>query len=167
MDEPSTDWDSIVYAYSTVLTSPDSWAGRATPNDHRATGEYGARVGYASGLSGGYVTYRRWADSQVYFDGWSHTGAEEDRAPAMPGSAFTATLLAGCSSLRLHLEYRSDVKIVMYDGAGRVVEPVFNGTLEPGPHRLSLPTDQLAQGVYFLSLALDGRTTAAKFIRLH
>ncbi|MEO0079455.1 MAG: hypothetical protein ABIK44_02100 [candidate division WOR-3 bacterium] len=161
MDEPTTSWDTLVYAYATA-SNPTSWAGRATPNDFRITGEFGAGVDYCDiiGGGGGYVAYRHYAEREIYFDGWNWTGLEE-KGLSQRGPRASAFFNSG---VRLHLTGTTRVSAALYDNTGRLVRTVFEGLLGAGDH--NLPVTGVAPGVYFVRLNLDGIGSTTKLIRL-
>ncbi len=59
------------------------------------------------------------------------------------------------------LEHRSDVELVIRDRLGKVVRRVFGARLDPGRHRYSVSTADLAPGVYF-SVLSAGRTVKVR-----
>ncbi len=63
-------------------------------------------------------------------------------------------------ALSFSLSKDSDVKIQLYDAAGREVKSLFDGHLTRGKHELSFDCDSIAQGVYFLrvSAGMESRT---------
>ncbi len=168
MPENTTGWDTLVYAFARP-TSPTNWEARATPNDFRITGEFGGRVDYSSEIyGGGYIAYRKHGDKKIYFDGWNWTGVEEGEKPAAPRNenTRTATLLCEDAALNLNLPHSTTVRAILYDGTGRVVREVFNGTLGAGNHRVPIRTENLAQGIYFLNLDLNNKSQTTKLVRL-
>jgi flagellar hook assembly protein FlgD len=71
--------------------------------------------------------------------------------------------------LRFGLAAGADVRLVVYDRAGREVRRLLDGRLESGEHRLTwngldAQGRRLAQGVYFVRLAIDGRTSRQKLV---
>jgi len=165
MREPTTNWDTLVYAY-TRGTDPTSWLGRATPNDFRITGEFGGLVDYSSALGsgGGYVVYRKYDDTGVYFDGWIWTSGVEQPGGAPRATAIASTFRTG-GPLRLHLASAGHVHAELCDGAGRVLATLYNGMLPAGDHHLPV-AGRVPQGVYFLRLDLDGVASTMKLVQL-
>ena len=167
MNEPSESWDTLVYAYSRPA-SPDTWVDRATHNEHRATGEFGARVDRSSQTQGAYIAYREYAANDVWFDGFNPTGVGEGTRPGAPSAPRIEmpTLLSGDASLNLMLPRSGRVEATLYDGTGRVVRRLFDGTLEGGHHQLPVGAAGLNEGIYFLHLSLDGEKQTTKLVRL-
>jgi hypothetical protein len=163
-DEPTTNWDTLFYAFSRP-TSPTTWEDRATPNDHRITGEYAGQVDYSSALNGGYVTYREYALNNIWFDGWNWTGVSEKPGAAKPGTGMT-TLVGREGTLNLSLPAAARVRATLLDGTGRFAGTVFDGRLDAGEHRLPIRTANLTQGIYFLSLDINGRTHTTKLVHV-
>ena len=166
MHEPSADWDTIVYAYTTTA-DPTSWQERATPNDFRQTSEYGAAVDRSNIVAGGVVVYRLYAASDIYIDGYNTIGVAEGERPAagQPTPVRVATLLGPDSGVRLSLARAARVSALLRDGTGRVVERVHEGLLETGEHALPLGQG-LSAGIYFLDLSIDGERQTTKLVRL-
>ncbi len=168
MHEPTTSWDTVVYAW-TRPTDPTTWEGRDTPNNHRQTGEFGAKVDRSDELQGGYIVYRHYAETEVYADGWNFpSGLAEGEEPT-PGErnvVRVATLLGRDAGISLSLARSARVTARLRDGTGRVIQHVHDGFLDSGRHRLPIDTRKLSAGIYFLELELDGERQTAKLIRL-
>lgn len=84
---------------------------------------------------------------------------------------------SGLIKSSLHLEITGDdvyfsvphtdeVRLDLYDAAGRRLSALYHGVLPAGDHNLRLPTD-LAQGVYFIRLNTSGESLAIKFVVLN
>ena len=165
--EPTESWDTLVYAYAQSAT-PTEWTGRGVPNDHRITGEYAANVDYSVKNLGGYVAYREFAAEQIWFDGYAYTDVEQDtRAVGTPADARVGTFVGNEGAISFNLPNASNVRAVLYDGAGRVAGRVFDGRLDAGEHRLPIPSRNLAEGVYFLNLDINGKAHTAKLVQVH
>jgi hypothetical protein len=50
------------------------------------------------------------------------------------------------------------------DLAGRKVQTILNTTLAAGPHEATIAGDLLNEGIYFLKLTINGKTTIAKAV---
>jgi hypothetical protein len=161
MPETTTSWDTIVYAYA-YASAPDTWVGRGELNDYRNTGEASHDLGYSSTCNGGFVTYRQYGASNVWFDGYDFTGVAASPTP-VPSRCVTPVLGGGAN---LTLANRARVTATLYDQNGRKAGELFNGMLDAGEHRLNPPQGGLARGVYFLRVAVDGRVGTAKLVRL-
>ena len=159
MPETTTAWDTIVYAYTTA-GDPTSWAGRGTYNDHRNTDEASHDLGYSSLDTGGFITYRQYGASNVWFDGSNnYTGIGARPTPVLPRGV---TAVFG-GEANLTLPKRSRVNASVYDQGGRLVRELINGTLEAGRHRLN---PGVIGGVCFLRVTVDGRVETVKLVRL-
>ncbi|MFO7651524.1 MAG: hypothetical protein R6X13_09335 [bacterium] len=156
---PEVSWDSIVYAFAGA-TSPNDWTGRGTHNDHRATGEFGATVGVSSQTGGGFIAYREWASSRIWFDGWDFTGVAELPNPARPTDRVVMPL--GGREVRLSLGSPARVRATVVDASGRTRSLIHDGALAAGDHRLGVPA--LARGVYFVNLDVAGARHQGKLI---
>jgi hypothetical protein len=160
---PEGSWDTLVYAF-TRATDPTTWEDRGTHNDHRITGEFGCQIDYSSMNMGGYIVYREYAGTNIWFDGYT-TGMEEKGMPGQPGvRAGVATLLGRNPAFNLELDRPTAVTAAIHDGTGRMLKDVYSGTLSKGHHRVPISTAGLSQGVYFLNIDLDGSTQTAKLI---
>jgi hypothetical protein len=158
MPETTTSWDTIVYAYA-YASDPATWDDRNVLNDYRNTGEVSHDVGYSNLTSGGFITYREYGSANVWFDGFSFTGVSAEPKPLAPGRL--TTVFGGVANLVL--PRRSPVKAAVYDQGGRLVRELFNGTMEPGQHRLDAGA---ADGVSFLRVTVGGQTETAKLVSL-
>ena len=159
MPETTTAWDTIVYAYTTA-SDPTDWVGRGEYNDYRNTGEASHDLGSSSLDTGGFIAYRQYGASNVWFDGWSnYTGIGAGPTPVQPRGL--TTVFGG--EVNLTLPKRSRVNASVYDQDGRLVCKLINGTLEAGKHRLN---PGVIGGVCFLRVTVDGRVETAKLVRL-
>ncbi|MBM3332727.1 hypothetical protein FJY68_12925 [candidate division WOR-3 bacterium] len=158
MPETTTSWDTIVYAF-TRASDPTSWASRGEYNDHRNTGEVSHDIGSSSLTLGGFIAYRQYASGKVWFDGYDFAGVSAGSTPLQP-DRMTAVFGGG---VNLSLSARSRVHAAVYDQGGRLVRRLFNGTMEPGRHRLAPGT---ANGVCFLRLTVNGQTETTKLVQL-
>jgi len=62
----------------------------------------------------------------------------------------------------------SRVKIEIYDVSGRLAKELFSGNVTPGSHSLPLSLGQLNNGLYFLTLKVDGELICSeKFVVFH
>jgi hypothetical protein len=158
MPETTTSWDTIVYAF-TRAGDPTNWESRGEYNDYRNTGEVSHDIGSSSLTSGGFITYRQYGSSNVWFDGFDFTGIGAGPAPAQPRRM--TTVFGG--GVNLTLPRRSRVSASVYDQDGRLVREFFDGALEAGQHRLD---PGVKSGVSFLRVAIDGKVETAKLVRL-
>jgi subtilisin-like proprotein convertase family protein len=58
--------------------------------------------------------------------------------------------------INFNISRQSEVKIIMYDILGREVRSIVNGKFAPGKYDLYLNANDLASGVYFYTMFLDG-----------
>jgi len=161
MPENTTSFDSIVYAMATPA-APTNWLNRDVHNDYRATGEFGAQVDNSSKTSGGFIVYRQFATRRVWFDGYNFTGVEEGAKPEPV--AGRVALPFGRNEVRFSLDQPTPVRATVYDGTGREVGLVHDGTLGAGEHRLTVPTAGLAHGIYFINVDIAGARQTAKLV---
>ncbi len=161
---PEGSWDTLVYAF-TRSADPTTWEDRGTHNDHRITGEYGCQIDYSSLNGGGYIVYREYAGTNVWFDGFT-TGVTEGKTPVTPAATGLPTLLGRDGALNLNLPSSARVKAQLLDGTGRLVETVYDGRLDAGAHRLPVRTSGIGEGVYFLNLDINGQAQSAKLVHV-
>ncbi len=157
MPEPTASFDSIVYAFA-YDDSMSNWVGRGVYNDHRATGEFGGAIGISSQTGGGFIAYREYASTRIWFDGWSFTGVAQDPATELPDGRMSAPF--GARRIRLGLDRAAPVRATVTDAAGRTRTVLHDGILPAGNHTLSLPA--LRRGVYFVTVDIAGRRERAK-----
>ena len=65
---------------------------------------------------------------------------------------------AGEATVRFRLDAPATVRLVVYDGLGREVGRLVDGTRSAGDHTARLDTEALVPGVYHVRLDADGRT---------
>ncbi|MDP8206596.1 MAG: S8/S53 family peptidase [Candidatus Electryonea clarkiae] len=66
------------------------------------------------------------------------------------------------TNLKIHVPYKSDVKLDIYDILGRQVTTLINRSLSPGTHSIKWDADNLAAGVYFAILESPGKSMVKK-----
>lgn len=158
MPETTSSFDSIVYAWSN--NDLINWYGRGVYNDYRATSEFGATVGSSVLTGGGFIVYRQYASSRIWFDGWYSTGQAE--APGSGGPAGCLSVPFGRGRLRLSLERSAPVRAVLADAAGRQQAVLFDGMLAAGEHSFAVPTP--GRGVYFVGVDIAGERQRVKLV---
>jgi hypothetical protein len=101
------------------------------------------------------------------------TGVAEERfGPAGIGTARFSVWpnpARGLARVRFGLARAADVRLSVYDRAGREVRRLLDGRIEAGEHRVSWDRrdaegSKLAQGVYFVRLAVDGEPHRQKLV---
>ncbi|MBN2380030.1 hypothetical protein JXM67_09545 [candidate division WOR-3 bacterium] len=70
--------------------------------------------------------------------------------------------LAGYTELAL--SKASDVELTLYDALGRYISNLYCGNLPAGNHRISIPTDELSTGTYFIRAACGSKIHIAKLL---
>ena len=163
MHEPTRNWDTLVYAFCRP-ESPTTWEQRGSLNNFRASRHIGAAAEYSPMHLGGCVAYVNYAGNRLYFDAYGFTGIEDEQPVPTGQSPFDVRLVG--SELRLVLANGCRVTATMLDGVGRFVSRPFDGRLDAGPHRLSLPVEELAGGCYFIRVNAAGATRTVKAVRL-
>lgn len=85
----------------------------------------------------------------------------EDRVAGLAG--FDLNVLLSTSrdhnaTISYTLPRRSDVRITLHDALGREVQVLQEGEVEKGRHQFVIANESLAQGVYFVHLAAEGKS---------
>lgn len=70
------------------------------------------------------------------------------------------------TSIRFSLPAKSDVKLEIFDIAGRKICDVVNGVLEAGEHQVNFRMDNLASGIYIYRLKANNFVDSKKMILL-
>lgn len=161
MPEATTGFDSLVYAFSRP-TSPSNWEQRDVHNDHRITGEFGGQTDASSRNAGAFIAYRQYGNRRIWFDGYNFTGVAEGVKPVPVAEPVRVPF--GRNEVRLSLDRPAPVRVVVFDGAGREVGVVHDGTLAAGEHRLPVTAGAPARGVYFVSVDIAGRRQTGKLV---
>jgi hypothetical protein len=81
----------------------------------------------------------------------SEGGIEESSQTQAPKSLFIhPNPSSGRTFIRYGLPERSDVSLILYDNAGRLVKVLYTGTQGEGHHEVAVDRDGLSAGVYFI-----------------
>jgi len=70
------------------------------------------------------------------------------------------------TTIEFALPQNSNVKLVVYDVLGRVIEELVNSDLSAGYHRVNFNASNLASGIYFYSIQAGDYTNVKKLILL-
>jgi hypothetical protein len=92
-------------------------------------------------------------------------------SPETPPTAFALSLGAGnpagaTASLVYAVPVAGQVRIGLYDVAGREVARVVDGHVEPGYHRANLRAGELGAGIYFCRMEARGFADTRKLVLL-
>jgi hypothetical protein len=68
--------------------------------------------------------------------------------------------------ITLNIEDSAKVTLFLYDMIGQKVKVAFSGYLEPGPHQMALPGEDLPSGTYFYELKVGSQSVRKKCIVL-
>ncbi len=70
----------------------------------------------------------------------------------------------GTSELTCSIVDNHDARIILVDASGRLIEAIYAGPLQAGPHSFEIsPTDK-SKGTYFVVINLDGRVKALPWV---
>jgi len=123
---------------------------------------YALTTGSAALYAGGYFI-RAGGTTSYNFGRWTNIASSVDKADRR-GVAGTSleiwpTPVRAAATIRFRLEHEADVRITIFDPAGRELGHLVDETMDAGEHRIEWRTDGLAPGIYFCRLQLDGATT--------
>ncbi len=68
------------------------------------------------------------------------------------------------TKIRYDIPVKSNVKLVVYDQLGRVVNEIVNGVKNAGSYEVEFNGSELASGIYFYKLDVDGKSFTKKMI---
>lgn len=71
------------------------------------------------------------------------------------------------STLQFDLKSKANVRVDVIDVTGRVVLPLINSDLNSGNQKVSMDASQLSNGIYTISLTVDGKTSYTKVAVSH
>jgi PKD repeat protein len=81
------------------------------------------------------------------------------------GSITTAPNPFGATAtFTVDLSSNSDVEISVYDMTGKKVETVKDGQMSAGQHNIVWTPENLAEGVYFVQMVIDGQVQTRKIV---
>jgi N-acetylneuraminic acid mutarotase len=70
----------------------------------------------------------------------------------------------GSTTLSFSLMENSHITLLLFDLAGRKIQTVLDGILEPGIHETELNGEMLSEGIYFLKATMNNQTSVIKLI---
>lgn len=68
------------------------------------------------------------------------------------------------TTFNVSLAQNADVEIAVYDVTGKKVEVVHDGEMNAGQHQLVWTPENLADGVYFVQMVIDGAVTTKRIV---
>ncbi len=141
-------FDSLVAAYNTG----SGWTSRTVVNNHNSSGEVTPQATVIT--TGRAVIYRQWGSGNVWFDSYA-TGVEE----ISTGTFQSLNISSLNNQIRVNFTLFSpqQVKINIFDVAGRNVFSRNLGSMSEGSHSYNLSTDNLSSGRYFVNFSAEDR----------
>jgi hypothetical protein len=105
------------------------------------------------------VAYLRSSDRTAWFDRTDWPGVAERRRLIVDDNILSVTPnpLSGHGRLHYTLNRPADLRVQVYDRAGRVVRTLFDGYSPEGRQSLKFDAAGMAPGVYFVRADADGR----------
>jgi hypothetical protein len=106
-----------------------------------------------------YLSWNTPAIRGAYFVRTDWTGIAEQRRLVMEENILSVTPnpLSGCGRLNYTLNRSADLRMQVYDRAGRAVRTLFNGSSAEGRHSVSFDASGLVPGVYFVRADANGK----------
>jgi hypothetical protein len=141
---------------------PAYWCGISCLEANRRT--VGVSFEMGGLVDGGGGTKHALIDSIMHFFGIV-AGGEEDAAIVRydkPSCWVAPNPMRDRCRIRYQLPKRSDIAVVVYDVSGRVVRVLAEGEVEQGINSLEFVASDLASGMYFLKLSVDGKSYTRK-----
>ncbi len=130
---------------------------------HGTTLESRAYAYRAASLAPGHYTFRL---KQIDFDGAFTFSPEVELTIAPQGYALTApSTFSGDASVQVSVERPQQVRVVLYDGAGREVQVLQDGVVADTA-RLPIRGDGLPSGVYFLRATGETFTATRQIVHV-
>ena len=75
-----------------------------------------------------------------------------------------SSLINGKASIKLILPENKNIEIVLYNSAGRRIKTLYKGETAKGIHTLTLDTDKLSKGAYFVVLRTNNKNITRKIV---
>jgi hypothetical protein len=102
-------------------------------------------------------------EQDVYFDAWSLSGVEEEDVEAEKIScSLECPIIIGTGTLRYNMPNTGDVTISMFNTLGQEVATLYQGMGESGENTLTVSTDNLPQGIYYILVNTTTGTGSVK-----
>ena len=162
--------EGAVYRYYTPTRSlrytwrPYTGGSWSTPVSIAANQPYWNQPGIQYLGSGNFgVAYLSWSTPSIrgaYFVRSDSTGVAEQRRLVMEENILSVTPnpLSGSGRLNYTLNRPADLRVQVYDRAGRVVRTLFDGHSPAGRQSLGFDAAGMTPGVYFVRANADGAT---------
>jgi hypothetical protein len=148
--------DSTMFTWAMTSTPTDF----ITPyriNDYAATSSWAPTAGWITtgGSSYSAIAYTSWdMNYRPYFDHFGNTGIAQE--PGQEIGIGTISLAPNPSRGNARFSYTvhnvGNVRISVYDAAGRLVTNLVNETKAPGEYTLNIDNQNLTAGIYFVRI---------------
>lgn len=102
-------------------------------------------------------------EQDVYFDTWESSGVEEeDVEDGKISCSLDCPIIIGTGTLKYNIPNAGFVKISMFNALGQEVTTLYEGTAESGENALTVSTNNLPQGIYYILVNTSTGTGTAK-----
>ena len=178
--------DSLYHPYVTFIRSVDDWADPVVSNFFWGTDStWSPDTSYSDNVPEFTRPIQAWelpgvpamayvgsGGTNVYYDSWSNTQVEEEKAPVIKkeiiGSA-RPNPFTHMTCINYSLPNRGNLTIKAYNILGQEVATIFDGVKESGNHTLEWygvdnAGKRLPRGVYFLQIKTVNSTSSKKLI---
>ncbi len=111
-------------------------------------------------------TDTREGNQDTYVGVWEQSRVEEKRTIAFgPKMSISPNPAVNSISINFEVESAGHYSLILYDGLGRKIQPIFKGFLENGPHQFKVEhLSRLPGGVYFIGITSANLTSCRKFV---
>lgn len=92
------------------------------------------------------------------------TGVEDKNAEGVVLSQNYPNPFKSITTIAITLAEKKNVQLILYNGEGRIVSRLVNGSLSKGHHKINLDGSKLSAGMYFYSLVTDDFVDVKKLI---
>jgi hypothetical protein len=152
--------------------TPTTWSALTKVSDTTASTGTGGQLIYSphSSTGGGGVVYPHYGPDSLFFDA-NWIGIEE-LPPANPNFS-VITVNPNPFTNTVKISYQVDnptrVKLAVYDASGREVKSIVNDNVLPGDYNITWTGNDnqnrtVNNGIYFIRLKTDNRTTTQKLV---
>jgi len=100
--------------------------------------------------------------TNVYFDTWESSGIEEKDVDSKITCSLDMPIITGTATLKYNVPNAGNVKVSMFNVLGQEVATLYDGIQESGENTLSVSSQNLPQGIYYIVINTSAGIGTAK-----
>jgi hypothetical protein len=156
-------YDGSIPLVRSFTWSSGSWSSDTCFADTGSTVTRPIQTFYGTGDATPAIAYVGEGAENVYFDSWANaSGIDEDNIASSIECSLDKSIIAGTATLKYTVKEAGKVRISMFNILGQEVATLLDGVQESGENTLTVSSENLPQGIYYIIIKSSTGTGTAK-----